>query len=351
MDALNGPSVEDVAWVRLDEPSAVGGARRAAEGLAEQLGAAGARPAEIGIAVTEIASNVQRHAGGGAVLLRAVRGGDAAEIEVVAVDSGPGIADLGAARRDGSSTAGTLGIGLGAIERIARSVEIATTPGRGTVLVARFDLLRRPPGAAEPRPVDAAGITRALAGEDVCGDAYATRRTGSTLTLMVADGSGHGPLAALASSAAVRTFLDPDRAGEAPADVLRRVHGALGGTRGAAVAVAEIEPAAGTLRYAGIGNIAGAVVHDGVKRSMVSLGGVAGYRNPSIRTFSYACPPGAAVVMHSDGVRSRWSAEEVRGLAGRPPLLLAASLLRDAGIRHDDACVLVGRVEPGGAGP
>jgi serine phosphatase RsbU (regulator of sigma subunit) len=211
------------------------------------------------------------------------------------------------------------------------------------VLVAGFDLQRRRPQEPVSRSVDAAGITRALAGEEVCGDAYATRPHGRGLTLMVADGSGHGPLAASASSAAVRSFLDHDRAADPPAEVLGRVHGALSGTRGAAVAVAELDPDAEVVRFAGVGNIAGAVLHEGGKRSMVSLGGVAGYRNPTIRTFEYAYPPGAVVVMHSDGVRARWSEADVRGLVRRAPLLLAATLLRDAGIRHDDACVLVGR--------
>jgi len=320
------------------------------EQLATQLGAAEVRAAEIGIAVTEIASNVQRHGGGGTLLVRAVRDVDTAVVEVVAVDSGPGIADLGAAMRDRSSTAGTLGIGMGAIARMAQSVEIATTPERGTVLVAGFDLQRGRPQAAVARPVDAAGITRALAG-DVCGDAYATRSHGRGFSLMVADGSGHGPLAAAASTAAVRTFLDPDRAVEPAAEVLARVHGALSGTRGAAVAVAEVDPEAETVRFAGIGNIAGAVPSAGGKRSMVSLGGVAGFRNPTIRTFEYAYPPGAVVVLHSDGVRARWSAADVRGLVGRAPILLAATLLRDAGIRHDDACVLVGRAAPAEGAP
>ena len=119
MDALSVPAVEDVAWLRLDEPSAVGSARRTVERLAAQLGAGEVRVAEIGLAVTEIASNVHRHGGGGALLVRAVRDVDAAAVEVVAVDSGPGIADLGAALRDRSSTAGTLGIGMGAIVRMA----------------------------------------------------------------------------------------------------------------------------------------------------------------------------------------------------------------------------------------
>ena len=345
MDALSVPAVEDVAWLRLDEPSAVGGARRTVEQLATQLGAAEVRAAEIGIAVTEIASNVQRHGGGGTLLVRAVRDVDTAVVEVVAVDSGPGIVDLGAAMRDRSSTAGSLGIGMGAIARMAQWVEIATTE-RGTVLVAGFDLQRGRPQAAVARSVDAAGITRALAGEDVCGDAYATRSHGRGFSLMVADGSGHGPLAAAASTAAVRTFLDPDRAAEPAADVLGRVHGALSGTRGAAVAIAEVDPEAETVRFAGIGNIAGAVLSAGGKRSMVSLGGVAGFRSPKIRTFEYAYPSGAVVVLHSDGVRSRWSEADVRGLVGRAPILLAATLLRDAGIRHDDACVLVGRAAP-----
>jgi anti-sigma regulatory factor (Ser/Thr protein kinase) len=346
VDALSVPAVEDVAWLRLDEPSAVGSARRVVEQLATQLGAAEVRAAEIGLAVTEIASNVHRHGGGGALLVRAVRDVDTAEVEVVAVDSGPGIADLGAALRDRSSTAGTLGIGMGAIVRMARSVEIATTPERGTVLVAGFDLQRRRPQEPVSRSVDAAGLTRALAGEEVCGDAYATRSHGRGFSLMVADGSGHGPLAASASSAAVRTFLDPDRAVEPAAEVLGRVHGALSGTRGAAVAIAEVDPEAETVRFAGIGNIAGAVLSAAGKRSMVSLGGVAGFRSPKIRTFEYAYPSGAVVVLHSDGVRSRWSEADVRGLVGRAPLLLAATLLRDAGIRHDDACVLVGRAAP-----
>lgn len=349
MDPLIDPSVEDVAWIRLDEPSAVGAARRTVERLAAQLGGEQVRVAEIGIGVTEITSNVQRHGGGGAMLLRAARGRDRAEIEVVAVDSGPGIDDLGAARRDGASTAGSLGIGMGAIERLADAVEIATTPGRGTVLVARFGLVRPAPEpsreAGPPSPaVTAAGITRALAGEQVCGDAYAVRRHDGRLTLMVCDGSGHGPLAASASAAGVRAFGEPAAAGAPPAAVLERLHGALSGTRGAAVAVAELDPGAEVVRFAGVGNIAGAVLHGGTKRSMVSLGGVTGFRTPTIRTFDYPCPPGAVVVLHSDGVRPRWSESDVHALLGRSPLLLGATLLRDAGLRHDDACVLVGKV-------
>ncbi|HEV7788664.1 MAG TPA: ATP-binding SpoIIE family protein phosphatase [Pseudonocardia sp.] len=334
--------VEDIGWVALDEPTAAGAARRSAERLADKLGLPAARVAEIGLAVTEIATNVHRHGGGGAMLLRARRGAGGAVLEVVALDSGPGILDLREAHRDGSSTAGTLGIGLGAIGRLADALEISTEPDRGTVLVARFGAGHHAEVAPAGDLQAAAGITRALAGEEVCGDAYAVRG-GSRLTLMLCDGSGHGPLAASASRTAVRVFEDLDQPAPPPAAVLGRIHRALTGSRGGAVAVAELDQVAGLVRYAGVGNISGAVVTGEDKRTMVSIGGVAGYRQPTIRTFEYPLPAGAVVVMHSDGVRARWPADALRGQLGHSPLLIAAALLRDAGARQDDACVLVGR--------
>jgi anti-sigma regulatory factor (Ser/Thr protein kinase) len=333
--------IEDVGWLALDAPTSAGAARRGAERLADKLGLPASRVAEIGLAATEIATNVQRHGGGGALLLRAHRGDAGAAVEIVALDTGPGIADLREARRDGSSSRGTLGIGLGAIERLADTLEIVSEPGRGTVLIARFSA-RSSREAADDLDAPAAGITRALSGEDVCGDAYAVRAHGR-LTLMMCDGSGHGPLAASASRTAVRVFEDPEQPASPPAAVLARIHRALIGSRGGAVAVAELDPVAEVVRYAGVGNISGAILTSEDKRSMVSIGGVAGYREPTIRTFEYPLPVGAVVVMHSDGVRSRWPADTVRGLLGRNPLLMAAVLLRDAGARHDDACVLVGR--------
>jgi serine phosphatase RsbU (regulator of sigma subunit) len=128
-----------------------------------------------------------------------------------------------------------------------------------------------------------------------------------------------------------------------PEPALRAVHRALAGTRGAAVAVAELDPSAGMVRFAGIGNIAGAVVTGDVKQSMVSIGGVAGFRQPTIRLFTYALEPGSLVVMHSDGVTPRWSASDLAPVLGRSALLIAATVLRDSAVRPDDACVAVVR--------
>ncbi|MEU4806623.1 ATP-binding SpoIIE family protein phosphatase [Actinosynnema sp. NPDC023587] len=330
------PVAEDVAWVRVEEAAQVGRARRVATALAERLAFGETRVAEIGLAVTEIGTNLHKHTSGGRLLVRALRADDRAAVEVVAVDSGPGIADLGLAMRDGESTTGTLGIGLGVVARSADLLDVSTRRDRGTVLAARFHRRERgvPDFAGDPV---SAGVTRPIADEEVCGDAYAVRRAGGKLWLMMCDGSGHGPLAASASREAVRVFCDEEPT--VPEAVVAKLHRALRGTRGGAVSVAALDPGRGVIRYAGLGNIAGAVLVEDRKRTMVSVPGIAGYQARTIQAFEYELPPGALVVLHSDGLTERWTPEDVAGVSS--PLLLAATLVRDAGVRRDDASALV----------
>lgn len=334
------PVVEDLAWVRVEASYAHGRARRVATALAERLGFPDTRTAEIGIAVTEIGTNLHKHAHEGALVVRAVRATTQAAVEIVAVDSGPGIADVGAALRDGQSSAGTLGVGLGAVARLADSCEVLSELGTGTVIAMRFHPRRGP--LSEISDEVAAGITRPIEGEETCGDAYAVRREDGRVRLMMCDGSGHGPLAASAARLSVRVFCEHGAGG--PEDVVRRLHGALRGTRGGAVAVADLRFAEGSVRFAGLGNIAACVLTGGQKHGMVSVPGVAGHQARTIRAFDYELPEGSTVVLHSDGLTSRWSPEGREQLFAGSPLLVAAALLRDAGVRKDDAGVLVGRL-------
>ncbi len=333
------PIAEDVAWIPVEEPSAVGRARRVAMALATRLGFSETRGAEIGVAVTEIGTNLHRHAQQGTVLVRAIRASTEAAVEVLAMDAGPGIVNLDVVRRDGESTTGTLGIGLGAVDRLADSFRIASRPGVGTVLVARFHPGRGP--LTQIGDEVAAGITRVIHGEQLCGDAYGVRHGDGRLSLMMCDGSGHGPLAASAAQAAVRVFCE--QPASAPEELVSRIHTALRGTRGGAVAVADIDIRAGRIRFVGLGNIAAAILVDGRKQGMVSVPGVAGYQARTIRAYDYALPAGAAVVLHSDGLTERWTNDVDDGLLAGSPLMIAATLLRDAGVRKDDACVLVGK--------
>ncbi|WP_161360141.1 ATP-binding protein, partial [Streptomyces sp. SID3343] len=197
------PTADDLAWFRHGDAGMPSAVRRATTALATRMGYPAARVEEIGIAVQEAAFNVHRHADDGALLLRSVHAGEAGGIELVATDSGPGIPDVAWASLDGNSTAGTLGIGLGGIFRLADDTDLYSIPGRGTTLVLRFRLDRR----AAPWADDVAGLTRPITGETVCGDAYAVRRDDERTTLLLCDGLGHGPLAERAAAEAVRAFL------------------------------------------------------------------------------------------------------------------------------------------------
>ena len=321
----------DQRWLRVEEPSAAAGCRAAATALANRLDFPAARSDQLVLAVTEAASNLFKHARQGSMLLRITRVGDAPGIEMVTIDAGPGFRDTGAAMRDGHSTSGTLGIGLGAIRRLADFCDLYSVPGHGTVLVARF--------WPEPRSDtdSCAGLVRPIGGETECGDVFAAVETDGTLTGVLCDGLGHGPLAAIAGNAAVHAVLDGP--GDDPAAAVARAHSRMSHTRGGALAVVQVTGR--LVRFCGLGNIAAVILADGARKSMLSVPGIAGHQARAIRQFEYDAPPGAAIILHSDGLSSRWGPEALPGLNARDPLVVAAALLAEAGTRRDDASVLV----------
>jgi anti-sigma regulatory factor (Ser/Thr protein kinase) len=337
--ALRAPPPQDMRWLRVEDASAVSACRKAAQVLAERLQFPAARIDQLALAVTEAASNLHKHAEQGSLLLYVNRDGQPPGIDLVTIDAGPGVRDVSAAVRDGHSTAGTLGIGLGAIQRLADFADLYSLPGHGTALAARFRAV--PAGGPAAAPAGAAarwsGLVRPITGETECGDAYAAVQAGGAVTAVLCDGLGHGPLAAAAAAAGVTAVLD-DPAGE-PAALLERVHRRMSGTRGGAVGIVRI---GGQLaRFAGLGNVAASIVSGGQRKSMVSIPGIAGHQARVIRQFDYEAPPGSAVVLHSDGISSRWEAAALPGIESRDPLLIAAVLLAEAGIHRDDAGVLV----------
>ncbi|WP_308250924.1 ATP-binding protein [Nonomuraea rhizosphaerae] len=326
-------------WVRAESSSAVGAVRRMATDLAEINGFSSERTGQTAVAVTEAVSNLVKHAVEGVVMVRP-QPMDPSVVELVAIDKGPGMPDVARALRDGYSTSGTLGIGMGAITRIASWYDVHSLPGKGTVLVLRF-AAADPPGP----PPSASGLSRPIGEESVCGDAFAIAATGTAsapaTTVMLCDGLGHGPLAAQASTAAVEIFLrDP---GLEPTTMLDRLHNGLRGTRGGAVAVARVTP--GGVSYAGIGNISGWITTAEGRQGMISVPGIAGHQGRRLRQYEYELPEHATVVMHSDGLTERWDPMAVPGLLARSPAVVAAGLLREAGSRRDDACVVT--VRPG----
>ncbi len=320
---------EDV-WVRTDDPSVIGAVRRAAVALAGAAGFDQSRTGQLAVAVTEAVSNLVKHADEGAVLVRPHPERPGA-VELVAVDRGPGIADLVSALRDGYSTSGTLGIGLGAIARMATGWDVHSMPGRGTVLALHFTR----DGLPGP-PLRVSGLRRPIGEETVCGDAFAFADTGDAISVLVCDGLGHGSPAAHASREAVRIFAEDPYA--PPAVALERLHRGLGHTRGGAVAVVRVGREKVT--FAGLGNVSGWIAHAEGRQGMISLPGIAGHVGRRPRQYEYGLPPHATVVLHTDGLTERWDPVSYPGLFAHSPAVVGATLLRDAGSRRDDACVV-----------
>ena len=83
-------------------------------------------------AASEIARNVVLHAGGGALHLEMLNSGARRGLRLVFEDSGPGIADIEHAMKDGFTTGGGLGLGLPGARRLVNEFEIESTVGVGT---------------------------------------------------------------------------------------------------------------------------------------------------------------------------------------------------------------------------
>lgn len=318
----------------------MGEARRLISTAARRLGFGETAAGKAAIIATEMAGNLVKHAGGGEIIVRTLESGGADGLEILALDRGPGMADLAKSRRDGYSTAGSPGTGLGAIARLSDLFDGWSAPGQGTALLSQ--LWASPlPGGGESPAGEWGAVCLPVQGETASGDGVDLQLRPRGWRLLVADGLGHGPFAREASQQAIAASqADPD---SSPADLLQACHDALRGTRGAAVAVAEVDLEAKTVRFAGIGNVAGVIEAAERSQHLVSLNGIVGQGIAKIREFSYTWPAGALLIMASDGLSTRWRLEAYPGLAARHPSLIAGVLYRDFGRSRDDATVAVVR--------
>jgi anti-sigma regulatory factor (Ser/Thr protein kinase) len=311
--------------------------RRAAVDRARSLGFDETAAGRVALVATELATNIAQHAGEGEILVRDT-GGSTPAIELLAIDRGPGIADVARAMEDGYSTAGTLGHGMGSVGRQADESEVfSRTPG-GTVAVARIWR------SADHRESSffVAGVSVALAGEPVCGDDWSVTWRQHQGELLVVDGLGHGIAASEAAMAAVRTF-DSSRASSAPM-LVEELHQALRATRGAAVSVAAVDLENELVKFAGLGNVGGAIITPERKRTnMVSQNGTAGHMARRVSEFSYPFRAGSILVMFTDGLVSSWDPAAYPDLWSYDPAIIAGVLYRDFSRRRDDVTVVVAK--------
>lgn len=349
--------------------SCVGDARRHCAQAIADWGWSDVNVGRLSLVVTELGTNLMRHAVQGQLWIAFKPAWQ--EVEVIALDKGPGMVDVQRSLTDGVSTgSGSPGTGLGAVRRMASDFDVYSTPA-GTLVLARV----RPEGVAQPGIAARLGAVRLAApGETVCGDGWAlaidpaAMRAGAaqrdagpdagagahnfnagatppdglagstSVTLLVCDGLGHGPDAAAASDAAIAAFSQQPFA---PLPMLvQKIHQGLQGTRGAAIFVLRAQQGE-DLQYAGAGNVLGRVLSGVYDKGMLTQHGTAGVQLRRIEPSTQPLPRHALALVHTDGIASRWPAAVLAPLLPRDPTLMAAALAWTHLRGRDDATVVV----------
>jgi hypothetical protein len=334
----------------------VGEVRRAVAAAAATV--PGLVPGDAELVATELATNIWRHSRGGYLLHRAGCDG----LELIAVDHGgrttqtphsylpphglPWPSRHPLLRSDG---AGGLGVGLAAVKRRSATLDWYTGPA-GTVVLAELHATPADRGVADRHASKASAwqwgaIGVPYFGTGDSGDAWAVVEDGERIAVLVVDGLGHGPEAARAARAATTAFtgthpnkLTPERM----PDLVRELHQAMIGTRGAVLGVSLLDQSNGQAVFTGVGNITGRVVTAGTTHHLLGHPGMLGthMRPPQARTDTRAWSPGSWLVMASDGIRTQWDTSPYPGLLDHHPTVVAATLHRDLARGTDDATVL-----------
>ena len=242
------------------EASQVAEVRRQVVALASKLGFNETDVGKAAIVATEAATNLAKHAVQGEVVVRSLEDQDRSGIEILALDKGPGMVNVAQSLRDGYSTAGSPGTGMGAMSRLARSFDLHSAPEKGTAVLAEVWSGRASEGKS-PDSMDVGVVCKAKRNEVVCGDGWEAASQPGRVLLLVVDGLGHGLGAATAAQEAIRIFRSNSQ--HSPARIVEAAHAALRSTRGAVIGIAEIDLSQKLVRYAGVGNISGVIVSDG----------------------------------------------------------------------------------------
>jgi len=329
-------------WVSVESDHDLYRAHSLADAAAHAQGFDQTHGERVRLAVTEMASNLSRYAHSGRIFVRLLESGERRGVELVATDQGPGMghAEAGAHSGEGADVSPTghlRGGGLREIARVSDLFDLYSAPGRGTVMMSRVWEEGR--GDAANGRFRIGTMVDPIPGEVVSGDAWAVEQSDTRVVALVADGLGHGAHAAAASAAAVETFRERHR--EPVEDVVGHIHRALRGTRGAAIAVTEVNPGSGRIRFCGIGNITARLLVGGMERNLISHFGIVGYQARRIRAFEEAWEQGSVLIVHSDGLSPTWDLSSYSGILRHHPQLAAATVMRDATRAVDDALVLV----------
>lgn len=304
------------------------------------------RAAQIDIVVSELTSNLIKHAGSGEILYRISQGQDPKQsaFEIFSIDNGPGMHNVGSMLRDGISTTRTLGQGLGAIRRLSDDFHIYSQPGWGTIVYARIIAQPASPLPIRQNPLELNTLLVAKPGEEVCGDGIARKMVGpDEVHIMLGDGLGHGPNAHDAINTAIQAFNACTQ--NEPVEIIRFIHQAVRKTRGLVATIAVLNFNTKICRLCGVGNIATRLYDGTTFKKFMPYNGIIGLN--MLNTMSpqeVRIDHNYLLVMCSDGINTRWDVSKFPGLIRGELPMLASLLYKDFCRRNDDSSILIGKI-------
>jgi anti-sigma regulatory factor (Ser/Thr protein kinase)/serine/threonine protein phosphatase PrpC len=320
--------------------SDVNEARQRAQAMALAIGFDETASAEVALAVSELGANLLRHTRGGTLTLTPLVDGRRVGMQVISQDRGPGMADVEQALTDGYSTAGGLGYGLGTVNRLMDELDIVSEPGTsGGTRIACKRWLRADVRPGLPTPLAVGAATRPHPGMTANGDAFVIKHWDEGTLVAVIDGLGHGPFAQRAAQTA-RQYVE--RHVDQPLDVIfRGVGRACRATRGVVMALARFDWGGTRLTFASIGNIEVRAFGSVEPMDFAIRRGIVGVNAPNPVVTQHRWQPNHVLVLHSDGLTTRWRWEDFRDLGSASASVVARRLLQALAKDDDDATVLV----------
>ena len=316
--------------------SDVAPARNLARTAAQGLGFASEACEEIALVASELATNLVKYTPGGSLTLTPIVGPERMGLQIESKDAGPGIANIRQALTDGFSTSGSLGVGLGSVNRLTDEFDLQSRPGSGTHLTCR-KWIRARPTASKDCPLDFGVASRGKT--DPNGDDFLVKKWEGFALIGLIDGCGHGQRAHQAARTA-RHYVEShfDLPLEA---IFAGTERACHGSRGVVMALARFDWEAATLTFGSIGNIEARLLKGDTPLPFIVRRGILGAHAPRPVVATIPWDPSNILVLHTDGLTSHWSATQFKPLWGKPADEIARELLRALGKTLDDATALV----------
>ncbi len=315
-------------------------AREAVKNIALEIGFAHKPCGELELVVTELATNLVKHAQFGSLTIKSTSFDGCGGIQIETYDKGPGIQNVDQAMCDGYSSIGSFGYGLGTINRIVDEFVISSKSGENnTTYMLCKKWLPDETSGNKSCPLTFGIASRAHPQCSVNGDAFVVKKGNKAALVAVIDGLGHGQLAHLASQKA-RSYIE-NHFEQPLLKIFQGVDHTCQSTRGVVMALARFDWEQMLLSFASVGNIDARVFGSSEPTRFIFRRGIVGRKAPNPKVTQHRWEEKSMLILFSDGLKNHWTRDELAQFPRQPVSSVAHRLLRKYSRDNDDATVIV----------